>query len=152
MAQKLETTDRLAPPELILAPYPAYISLHSALFQHGLIGQIPLVIYAATLALPRRLRTSSGAIFLPHTSPRLFMGFELSSRSDAKVATAEKALFDLFYLATGRTRVFSSQPEPTIPRCFRWQRLKECIMLVQSPGRRTYIAERIRGLSSKGRI
>jgi predicted transcriptional regulator of viral defense system len=35
--------------ELVAAPSPAYVSLQSALFRHGLIEQIPEVIYAVTL-------------------------------------------------------------------------------------------------------
>lgn len=141
-----ETIDRLALPELISAPYPAYISLQSALFHHGLIEQIPSVIYAVTPARPRRLRTPLGTISFHRMPPELVKGFELSSRSDAKIATPEKALFDLLYLAPGRSRVFSKLPELTIPRRFQWQRLKEYTALVKSSGRRAYIAERIRAL------
>jgi predicted transcriptional regulator of viral defense system len=143
-----EKIDRMALPELIAAPYPAYVSLQSALFQHGMIEQIPAVIYAVTLARPRRLRTPLGTISFHRMPPVLFKGFELSSRSDAKVATPEKALFDLLYLAPGRSRLFSTQPELAIPRRFQWQRLKEYTNLVKSPGRRAYIAERIRALRS----
>jgi predicted transcriptional regulator of viral defense system len=140
--------DRLALPELISAPYPAYVSLQSALFHHGLIEQVPSVIYAVTPARPRRLRTPMGTISFHRMPPELFKGFELLPRSDAKVATPEKALFDLFYLAPGRSRLFSQQPELTIPRRFQWERLKEYTKLVKSSGRRTYIAERIRSLRS----
>jgi predicted transcriptional regulator of viral defense system len=143
-----EKIDRLALPELISAPYPAYISLQSALFHHGLIEQIPSVVYAVTPARPRRLQTPLGTISFHHMPPELFKGFELVSRSNAKVATPEKALFDLLYLAPGRSRVFSNQPELTIPRRFQWQRLKEYTGLVKSSGRRAYIAERIKTLRS----
>ena len=143
-----EKIDRFALPELILAPYPAYISLQSALFHHGLIEQIPSVIYAVTPARPRRLRTPMGTISFHRMPPELFKGFELLSRSDAKVATPEKALFDLLYLAPGRSRVFSKQPELTILRRFQWQRLKEYTTLVKSSSRRAYIAERIKALRS----
>ncbi len=143
-----EKIDRLALPEMISAPYPAYISLQSALFHHGLIEQIPSVLYAVTPGRPRRLQTPMGTISFHRMPSELFKGFELSSGSDAKIATAEKALFDLIYLAPGRSRVFSSQPELTIPRRFQWQRLKEYTALVKSSGRRTYIAERIRALRS----
>jgi len=97
-----EKIDRPALPELISAPYSAYISLQSALFHHGLIEQIPSVIYAVTLTRPRRLRTPLGTISFHRMPPELFKGFELSSRSDAKVANPEKALFDLLYLAAGQ--------------------------------------------------
>lgn len=139
---------RLALPELISAPYPAYISLQSALFHHGMIEQIPSVIYAVTPARPRRLRTPLGTISYHRMPPELFKGFELLSGSDAKIATAEKAIFDLVYLAPGRSRVFSNLPELTIPPRFQWKRLKEYTELVKSSGRRTYIAERIRALRS----
>jgi predicted transcriptional regulator of viral defense system len=143
-----EKIDRLALPELILAPYPAYISLQSALFHHGLIEQIPSVVYAVTPARPRRLRTPMGTISFHRMPPELFKGFELSSGSDAKIATPEKALFDLLYLAPGRSRVFSNLPELKIPKRFQWQRLKEFTQLVKSSGRRAYIAERSRKLRS----
>lgn len=142
--------DRLALPELISAPYPAYVSLQSALFHHGLIEQIPAVLYAVTPARPRRLRTPLGTISFHRMPPELFKGFELSSRADAKIATPEKALFDMLYLAPGRSRVFSNQPELTIPRSFQWARLKDFTKLVKSTGRRAFIAERIRTLRSVG--
>jgi predicted transcriptional regulator of viral defense system len=141
-----KTIDRLALPELILAPYPAYISLQSALFHHGMIEQVPAVIYAVTPARPRRLRTPMGTISFHRIPPELFTGFELSPRSDAKIATAEKALFDLLYLAPGRSRLFSKLPELTLPRRFRWQRLKDYAALVKSPSRRAFIAERINAI------
>lgn len=141
-----EQVDRLALPELISAPYPAYISLQSALFHHGLIEQIPAVIYAVTPARPRRLRTPLGTISFHRMPPDLFEGFELLPPSDAKVATPEKALFDLLYLAPGRSRLFSSLPELTMPRHFQWQRLKDYTERVKSPSRRAYIAERIRAM------
>ena len=143
-----EKIDRLALPELISAPHPAYVSLQSALFHHGLIEQIPSVIYAVTPARPRRLRTPMGTISFHRMPPELFKGFELSSRSDAKVATPEKALFDLLYLAPGRSRVFSNQPELAIPRRFQWECLKEYTKLVKSASRRAFIAERIKALRS----
>ncbi len=147
-----EKIDRLALPELISAPHPAYVSLQSALFHHGLIEQIPSVIYAVTLARPRRLRTPLGTISFHRMPPELFRGFELSPRSDAKIATPEKALFDLFYLAPGRSRLFSKPPELTIPRRFQWQRLKEYTARVQSTSRRAYIAGRISALRAAERL
>ena len=143
--QKIE---RLALPELISAPDPAYISLQSALFHHGLIEQIPSVLYAVTPGRPRRLRTPIATISFHRMPPELFTGFELSSASDAKIAIPEKALFDLIYLAPGRSRVFAKLPELTIPRRFHWQRLKDYTELVNSSGRRAFIAKRIKAIRS----
>ena len=140
--------DRLALPELVSAPYPAYISLQSALFHHGVIEQIPSVLYAVTPARPRRLQTPLGTISFHRMPPELFKGFELAAASDAKIAMPEKALFDLIYLAPGRSRVFARLPELTIPRRFQWQRLKEYTELVKSSGRRAFIAERINAIKS----
>lgn len=138
--------DRLALPELVIAPYPAYISLQSALFHHGMIGQIPSVTYAVTPARPRRLQTPMGTISFHRMPPELFKGFELSTSSDAKIATPEKALFDLLYLAPGRSRLFSTLPELAFPRRFQWQGLKEYTDLVKPSGRKAFIAERSRTL------
>ncbi len=141
-----EKIDRLALPELISAPYPAYVSLQSALFHHGLIEQIPAVLYAVTPARPRRLRTPMGTISFHRMPPALFDGFELLPHSDAKVATPEKALFDLLYLAPGRSRLFSSLPELTMPGRFQWQRLNEYTERVKSPGRRAMIKSAMSGI------
>lgn len=141
-----QKVERFALPELVIAPFPAYISLQSALFHHGMIEQIPSVIYAVTPARPRRLRTPMGTISFHRMPPALFTGFELSAASDAKIATPEKAMFDLLYLAPGRSRLFSQLPELAIPRRFGWQRLKEFTELVKSSGRRAFIAERTRDL------
>lgn len=140
--------DRLALPELVSAPYPAYISLQSALFHHGVIEQIPSILYAVTPARPRRLQTPMGTISFHRMPPELFKGFELSTASDAKIAIPEKALFDLIYLAPGRSRVFSRLPELAIPRRFQWKRLKQYTELVKSSGRRAFIAERIKAIRS----
>lgn len=130
-------------PELISAPYPAYISLQSALFHHGLVEQIPAVIYAVTLGRPRRVRTPLGVVSFHRLPPELFSGFEVEDAGGAKIATAEKALFDLLYLAPGRSRLFANLPELEVPRKFRWARLTEYAALVKSPSRRTYLTEAI---------
>ena len=130
-------------PELISAPYPAYISLQSALFHHGLVEQIPAVIYAVTLGRPRRVRTPLGVVSFHRLPPELFSGFEVKDAGGAKIATAEKALFDLLYLAPGRSRLFATLPELEIPRKFRWAQLTQYAALVKSPSRRTYLTEAI---------
>ncbi|MGH8129668.1 MAG: type IV toxin-antitoxin system AbiEi family antitoxin domain-containing protein [Steroidobacteraceae bacterium] len=140
--------DRLALPELVSAPYPAYISLQSALFHHGVIEQIPAIFYVVTPARPRRVQTPMGTISFHRMPPELFKGFELSTASDAKIAIPEKALFDLIYLAPGRSRMFSRLPELAIPRRFQWKRLKQYTELVKSSGRRAFIAERIKAIRS----
>jgi predicted transcriptional regulator of viral defense system len=136
------TISRVALPELISAPYPAYVSMQSALFHHGIIEQIPAVIYAATLARPRRVTTPMGVISFHHLPSELFVGFDLNE-DGAKIATPEKALFDLLYLGPARSRLFARLPELEFPRTFRWAALREYTKIVKSSTRKTFIERRI---------
>lgn len=133
---------RLQLPEHLAAPYPAYVSLQSALFHHGLIEQVPAVIYAATVGRTRRVTTPLAAVSLHHLPARLFDGFELTPEH-AKMATPEKALFDLLYLAPTRSRLFAHLPEIEFPRTFRWSRVRQYLSEIQSASRRSYVEGRI---------
>jgi len=136
------TLSRFALPDLISAPYPAYVSMQSALFHHGLIEQIPAVIYAATLGRPRRVTTPLGVISFHRLPAGIFTGFEVND-DGAKIATPEKALFDLLYLGPARSRLFARLPELEIPREFRWQQLRDYAKSVKSLNRRKFIERRI---------
>jgi predicted transcriptional regulator of viral defense system len=96
--------------EYVSTPYPAYVSLYSALYLHGILSQIPAVFYAVTLGRTKKVKTSTGAFSLHRIAPELFDGFETQT-SGAKIATPEKAIFDLAYLAGTRSRIFSRPPE-----------------------------------------
>jgi predicted transcriptional regulator of viral defense system len=133
---------RLALPELISAPYPAYVSMQSALFHHGLIEQIPAVIYAVTLGRPRRVTTPMAVISFHRLPAELFSGFALND-DGAKIASPEKALFDVLYLGPGRSRLFARLPELEFPREFRWSQLRELATAVKSSTRRTFVERRI---------
>jgi predicted transcriptional regulator of viral defense system len=133
---------RFALPELLAAPAPAYVSMQSALFHHGLIEQVPAVVYAATTGRPRRIETPLGAISFHRLPAELFTGFDMD-RSGAKIATREKALFDTIYLAPARSRLFARLPELEIPRDFRWAQLREYAQLVKSDSRRKFMERRI---------
>ena len=130
-------------PELLAAPYPAYISLQSALYHHGLIEQIPAVMYAITIGRPRRIQTAAGTVSLHRVPPPLFAGFEVIGKDAVKMAIPEKALFDVLYLAPGRTRLFTNLPELEIPRNFRWKELRRYAALVNSVSRRAFLEKRI---------
>jgi predicted transcriptional regulator of viral defense system len=133
---------RFALPELISAPYPAYVSMQSALFHHGLIEQVPAVVYAVTLGRPRRVTTPLAVISFHRLPPELFSGFEIAD-DGAKIATPEKALFDVLYLAPARSRLFARLPELDIPRTFRWSELQRFAAIVKSATRRVHIERRI---------
>lgn len=146
-------TDRLsrfALPEALSAPVPAYVSLQSGLFHHGMIEQIPAVVYAVTLGRPRRvstrLDTGLGTVSFHRLPPELFTGFELAAGDGAKIATPEKALFDLLYLAPARSRLFNRLPELTLPRAYHWKALRRYAGLIISKSRREYVLRRINEL------
>jgi predicted transcriptional regulator of viral defense system len=141
---------RFALPELLSAPYPSYVSMQSALFHRGLIEQVPAVVYAATLGRPRRVTTPLGVISFHRLPPELFSGFEVAD-DGAKIATAEKALFDVLYLAPARSRLFARLPELEVPRRFRWSELHALAKLVSSPRRRTHVERRIEELEGGGK-
>ena len=54
--------DPLLLPEHLTAPFPSYISFQSALFFHGMVSQIPTVIFVASLAQTRRVQRPPAAL------------------------------------------------------------------------------------------
>jgi len=83
------------------APWPAYVSLHSALADYGVVAEIPQVIYGITCAMPRRYSTPLGEFRFHHLPKRLIWGFESRQAGAGRypVAEREKAFLDLIYLA-----------------------------------------------------
>jgi len=124
--------DQLVLPEHLTSPFPSYVSLQSALWFHGLIEQIPSVVFAVSLGRTRRLRTSFGSFSIHRVAPALFGGFE-TLPSGAKVATREKALLDLLYLSATRTRLFAALPELELPRAFDRRAAGPWIARITSP-------------------
>ncbi len=124
--------------ELVAAPYPAYASLYSALYIHGALSQIPATHYAVTLGRAHRARTAAGTYSLHRLAPKVFGGFETLD-SGAKIASLEKALFDLAYLSSTRARLFARPPEIDLPRSFDRTMLSQWIERIRSPKRRTHV-------------
>jgi predicted transcriptional regulator of viral defense system len=106
--------DPLVVPEYLTAPFPSYISFQSALFFHGMVSQIPNVIYVASLALTRTVRTSLGTYSIHRLAPTFFGGYDTVKTSGARLATPEKALLDTLYLVPARSRLFAHLRIPTI--------------------------------------
>lgn len=110
--------DPLALPEFLTAPFPAYVSFQSALYLHGMVSQVPEVIYVASLARTRRVGTSLGTFSVHRLAPTFFGGFETRAQSGIRLATPEKALLDALYLGPSRSRIFAQLPEIEIPPDF----------------------------------
>jgi predicted transcriptional regulator of viral defense system len=109
--------DPLLLPEYLAAPFPAYVSLFTALQLHGLVSQVPSVVYAASLAPTRRIRTRVASYSIHRLAPTFYGGFR-TLPSGVRLATPEKALADTLYLAPARSRLFAALPELEIPRGF----------------------------------
>lgn len=85
----------------LMAPWPAYLSLYSALADYGLVEEIPHVVFAVSAANPKHYRTPLGEFHIHHLPQRLMWGYEVKAidRGGYPVAEPEKALLDLVYLA-----------------------------------------------------
>lgn len=83
------------------APWPAYVSLHSALADYGVVEEIPHVVYAVTATMPQKYSTAIGEFRFHHLPDRLIWGFEIRQTGSGSypMAEREKAFLDLVYLA-----------------------------------------------------
>lgn len=137
--------DRLTPLELaphLTAPFPGYVSLQSALYYHGVINQIPSVIYVVSLSRSVRLQTPLGCFSVHHIHPSFFFGYETLNAGRVKMACLEKAVLDLLYLGSVRSGLFRAWPEVSLPRGFRVREARRMIRLIPSVGLRNRINAR----------
>lgn len=135
----------LALPEYLTAPFPAYVSLQSALYLHGMISQVPSVIYAVSLARTRRFTTPLGTVSIHHVQPSLFFGFEDAGHG-GRLATPEKALVDFLYLAPARSQLFRALPELEWPRRFSVREARAIVRRIKAERRRTLVSRRLDAL------
>ncbi len=135
----------LAIAEHLTSPYPAYISLQSALYLHGMISQVPAVTYAVSLARTRRYPTVLGTFSIHHVEPDFFFGFALDEQGTAKIALPEKALVDLFYFGPARSHLFARLPELEIPRGFKWSKARQMAARIRSVSRRRFVEHKLAG-------
>jgi predicted transcriptional regulator of viral defense system len=135
--------NKLAVAEHLTSPYPAYVSLQSALYHHGMISQIPAVTYVVSLARTRRYKTPVGTFSIHHVTPDFFFGYELDETGRVKIASPEKALADMFYFSPTKTRLFVKLPELQLPRRFDWSKIFEMAQQIKSPARRQFVKERL---------
>jgi predicted transcriptional regulator of viral defense system len=147
--------NNLAIAEHLTSPYPAYVSLQSALYHHGLISQIPAITYAVSIARTRRYQTPVGTFSIHHVAPDFFFGFELDELGIVKIATPEKALVDVFYLGPTRPRLFVTLPEIEFQHPFSWKKAFAMAAKIKGRARRTYVERAltsIRNLAKPGSL
>jgi predicted transcriptional regulator of viral defense system len=128
-------------PRALSSPSPSYVSFHSALYHHGLVEQVPSVIYAANLAPTRRVETPLGVVSFHQLSPEFFGGYEYDPASTGEVATPEKALVDFLYLGPAKSKLFRALPELEIPRGFRRKEARHYAASITAPARRTFVSD-----------
>ena len=81
----------------------SYVSLQSALAYHGMIPEHVAETTCVTTGRPLSIDSPVGRIGYRHVKRDVFFGYEqeVSGKQEAYIASAEKALLDLFYLTPG---------------------------------------------------
>jgi predicted transcriptional regulator of viral defense system len=125
----------------LTAPFPAYVSLWSALAHHEMIEQIPRQISVASLDRARRITTTAGVYDVHHLAPELFGGCRGSGQS-GYLATPEKALFDTVYVrAASASKAFF--PELVLPADFDRRQIEQWTGQIASARLRTLVSRRL---------
>lgn len=125
----------------LTAPMPAYVSLWSALSQHGVIEQIPRRTSVASLDRSQTIETSVGGFDIHQLAPEVFGGFE-SLPSGGYMATPAKAVFDTVYVraASGSQAFF---PELEMGERFEMDELKKWVDRIPSKRLRTIVGRHV---------
>jgi hypothetical protein len=108
-----------------------------------MVSQVPEVIYVASLAQTRRVKTTLGAFSIHRLAATLFGGYETLKESGVRLATPEKALIDTLYLGPTRSRMFAHLPEIEIPKDFDRRKALEWVARIPAGPRRTSVEERL---------
>lgn len=125
----------------------AYVSFFSALHLHGLIEQIPRVIYVATTGHPRITTTSIGTYSLHRIHPRFFAGFDwYQGRHEFLIASPEKALVDCLYLSSRRGKRFGFFPEIDLGGRFSVRRAEEWVARIPDARIREHVTRRLKAI------
>jgi predicted transcriptional regulator of viral defense system len=135
--------DAFSIPPYLTAPFPAYVSLWSALSRNGMIEQIPRQVFVVSPDRPRTLETSLGTYSIHHIAPEVFGGYTGTAET-GYIATPEKALFDTVYLPAARRRGLYL-PELELPDDFDPDALSEWTSRIKAGWLRTRVA---RGLET----
>lgn len=79
--------------------FPSYLSFESALSRHGVISQIPYTLSFATVLKTKKMRLGVYQVEYRKIKEELFGGYEVTT-DGLMVAAPEKALFDMYYIAS----------------------------------------------------
>lgn len=130
----------------LTAPAPAYISFTSALGYRGIIDQLPRQVTVASTGRPRKIATDFGDYVVHRIPSELFGGW--SGTGGAWVASPEKALFDIAYIAAVRgTQAFV--PELELPDDFDRGILRQWLRRIPSARLRTRTTRELERLMAR---
>jgi len=137
-----ETINLFALPEQLTAPFPSYVSLQSALYYHGMIEQIPEIVYAVSLHRTKIFKTPIATISIHHLATTFYFGYIIEN--GVKIATPEKALLDFFYLHPTKSRWFTALPELKIPKTFDYDLCCKWLQKIPSISRKVMVENQLR--------
>lgn len=123
---------------VLVRPLPTYVSTYSALFQHGMIGQIPRATYSMSLGRPLRIETSVGVFIYHHINEASFGGFVGQSATRSGLATREKALVDTALVLGVRSATITI-PEIDLPAEFNVEEMWRWVRTIPSARMRTIV-------------
>ncbi len=121
----------------LTAPYPAYVSLWSAMSKHEMIEQIPSAVHVASLSRTQEIDTALGRFSVHRIAPELFTGFD-GTLEDGFWACPEKALFDTVYVRAPRGGAVRL-PELSLPQGFDQNLLQQWTELIPRARLRTLV-------------
>ncbi len=117
----------------------AYVSFLTALHLHGVVEQIPQVIYVATTGHTRVVATPVGTFSFHRIDPAFFDGFAWHGEAQRYLlATPEKALVDCLYISGRKGRRFAHFPELDLSR-FDRRLAQDWVTRIADPRLRTYV-------------
>jgi predicted transcriptional regulator of viral defense system len=129
-------------PKLLTAPMPSYVSLQSALYLHGMIEQIPEVVYGVTLGRTKQFQGDVGDVSIHHIHIDLFNHYNRTAEG-IEIATPEKALFDLAYFSLSKNKHFGYLPELELPASFATEKVKQLVELIPSARHKTFVLKKM---------
>jgi predicted transcriptional regulator of viral defense system len=84
---------------------PSYVSLESALYRYGVISQAPYTITSVSTNRSKKKTALNNEFEYTHLNPKYFFGYVRDR--DILIASREKALLDLLYLVSKKSRPFN---------------------------------------------
>lgn len=133
----------------LLPRHRAYVSFLSALHLHGIVGQIPQVIYVATTGRGRAVKTSLGTFSFHQLAGGFFHGFDwYGKHTDFLIASPEKALIDSLYLSGRKGKKFGFFPELSFGPRFSFREASHIADSIPDRKIRGYVLRRLAEISS----